>query len=147
MWLGKPAPAIVKSREMTSVGPKHCRAGGEGVKTTENKVHWPSCYTVTISKGNKRRHGGIFYNPKIFCVHWGSPSDFLLLNAREELTLCGVYCENVQIELEQFSKITLILSFSQKTAQCSFVTGRKYLEVASYLTYFSCSIKVHIEAD
>jgi hypothetical protein len=33
---------LVKSREMAGVGPKHMVAGGrEGVKTTEDKIHWP----------------------------------------------------------------------------------------------------------
>jgi hypothetical protein len=46
----KPEPAIemlVKSREMTG-RPKCCRGiwvGGEGGKTTENKMHWPRLVT------------------------------------------------------------------------------------------------------
>ncbi len=37
---------LVKSREMTSR--TAVVAGGDGVKTTENKIHWSRCHTPSL---------------------------------------------------------------------------------------------------
>ncbi len=51
---------LVKGREMTGRTQKHCHvAGGEGIKTTENKIHrrrW-QCWNFKQSMGDRNRLG------------------------------------------------------------------------------------------